>query len=295
MPLKKSSEYRTIRPRVTSPTAADSWQEEGLHFFVFELKPVDAIVNGADPPVAVFTMHPEEPAPISVVVVTPKDNGEAEVIDLRRPEHAYTTAFPATVQHDVTPADSSDQVVAGVPTAESGQEQQFDEHVDPSAVLVGATIAAGSATFNEPANDLLANPNHASNASEAVQIVEQGAIMNQDRLSMAAQPDYQASISYDQLLVRLKHSLEYQVIRDRLGSFEPVDAWQEEDLHFFVFQLRAVDSLFANPSEPAVAVFTMHPQRGDMVSAVIVTPQHDGAEPDVRNVLVYEAGSTVEA
>jgi hypothetical protein len=94
-PLKKSPEYRAIRPRVASPRAVDSWQDQGVHFFVFQLESLEglAAVPG-DPPVVVFAMHPEEPGPVSAVVVTPKPGGEeAEVVDLRQPESAYTAAY----------------------------------------------------------------------------------------------------------------------------------------------------------------------------------------------------------
>ncbi len=96
MPLKKSSDYRTIRPRIANPQAIDSWQEDDLHFFVFELRAADgAMTSPAEPPVAVFTMHPEEPAPISVVVVTPSASGEeAEIVDVRAPERGYTAPLP---------------------------------------------------------------------------------------------------------------------------------------------------------------------------------------------------------
>ena len=44
-----------------------------------------------EPPVAVFTMRPEESAPVSAVVVMPSANGEEPtVLDLRQPEHVYT-------------------------------------------------------------------------------------------------------------------------------------------------------------------------------------------------------------
>ena len=90
--VKKSPEYRTLRPRVANPKPTDSWQEDGLHFFVFQLRAADgAEISPDEAPVAVFTMHPEEPAPIAVVVVTPGLNGEvAEIVNLRQPENAYT-------------------------------------------------------------------------------------------------------------------------------------------------------------------------------------------------------------
>jgi hypothetical protein len=91
-PLKKSPEYRAIRPRVASPRAIDSWQEDGLHFFVFQLRAANGVESSlADPPVAVFCMHPQAATPISVVVVTPSPSGEeAEIMNLRDPESVYT-------------------------------------------------------------------------------------------------------------------------------------------------------------------------------------------------------------
>jgi hypothetical protein len=95
VPLKRSSEYRTVRQRVASPRPIDTWFDKELHFFVFQLHSVNGNGNGAvEPPVAVFTMHPEAPEPISAVVVTPSPDGaEAEVLDLRQPERAYTAPF----------------------------------------------------------------------------------------------------------------------------------------------------------------------------------------------------------
>jgi hypothetical protein len=92
LPLKRSAEYAGIRRRTASPRAVDSWQDEGLHFFVFQLMPAegDALVPD-DPPVAVFTMHPDEAAPLAAVIVTPQPGGsEATITDLRAPERSYT-------------------------------------------------------------------------------------------------------------------------------------------------------------------------------------------------------------
>jgi len=95
VPLKKSPEYRAIRPRVASPMAVDSWQDGGVHFFVFQLNPLEgAVAVPNDPPVVVFAMNPEEPGPLSAVVVTPKPGGEeADVLDLRQPDSAYSAAY----------------------------------------------------------------------------------------------------------------------------------------------------------------------------------------------------------
>ena len=94
LPLKRSHEYRAIRRRVASPRPVDSWFDQELHFFVFQLQAMNgngSRSHGAEPPVAVFTMHPEAPEPISAVMITPNPNGaEAEVTDLRVPERVYS-------------------------------------------------------------------------------------------------------------------------------------------------------------------------------------------------------------
>ena len=96
VPLKKSPEYRGIRRRVADPRAIDAWQEEGFHFFVFQLVAADGArpaIPGA--PVAVFAMHPQSATPISAVVVTPSPSGEeAEIMDLRHTENSYTMPLP---------------------------------------------------------------------------------------------------------------------------------------------------------------------------------------------------------
>jgi hypothetical protein len=83
-----------IQPRLSGNEHVDSWQEDGLHFFVFQLNPADGSMNGhtpaTEPPVAVFVMHPDEREPVSAVVVTPLPNGqEAEIHDLRTPDTVY--------------------------------------------------------------------------------------------------------------------------------------------------------------------------------------------------------------
>ena len=95
VPLKRSAEFAAIRRRVANHHHLDSWEEDGLHFFVFQLHPAEgAEANGAraaEAPVAVFAMHPEQTAPVSAVVVTPGPGGaEAEIRDLREPDSAYT-------------------------------------------------------------------------------------------------------------------------------------------------------------------------------------------------------------
>src|SRR5215216_2066736 len=93
-PLKGSTEFGMIRSRLVSGHHGDSWQEDGFHFFVFQLKPVDGTMNGhattTEPPVAVFVMHADQQEPVSAIVVTPLPDGqEAEIQDLRTPDSVY--------------------------------------------------------------------------------------------------------------------------------------------------------------------------------------------------------------
>jgi hypothetical protein len=82
-----------IRPRLAGDHHVDSWQEDNLHFFVFQLRPTNgATDHGAEiePPVAVFVMHADQEEPVSAIVVTPLPDGEdAEIRDLRTPDMVY--------------------------------------------------------------------------------------------------------------------------------------------------------------------------------------------------------------
>lgn len=213
-----------LHSRIASPRAIDSWHEEGLHFFVFALTVANgAAVNPSDPPVAVFTMHPDEPAPLSVVVVTPSANGEeAQVVDMRQPDSAYTAAFSGTA----SVAASSDT------SAENGQAVEESPRED-EAVAVQA------------------DPPPAADAS---------------------------------LLTPLRESQEYQAIENRVATAAPGDSWQEEGLHFFVFQLLPMDESSANGHEPPVAVFSMDPVQRALISAVVVSSPTDNDEPAVINL-----------
>ena len=82
----------------------------------------------------------------------------------------------------------------------------------------------------------------------------------------------------------LKRSREYGAIRKRVFYLRPVDAWQQEGFHFFVFVLRNPDGTDALLPEPPAAVFAMRPQEKTPVSAVVVTPRRDGGEPEITKL-----------
>jgi hypothetical protein len=85
------------------------------------------------------------------------------------------------------------------------------------------------------------------------------------------------------LLIPLKRSREYGAIRTRVADLRPVDAWQEDQFHFFVFVLRPEEHTPAT-SEAPLAVFAMHAESTGPVSAVVVTPCPDGVQAEVRNL-----------
>lgn len=265
VPLKKSPDYRTIRPRIANPKAVDSWQEEGLHFFVFELKPADgAAVDPADLPVAVFTMHPEEPAPISVVVVTPRSDGaEAEVVDLRQPESAYTAPY-------VTDGHALQQQNGDAPRQHAHDAQVGTPGDGPSQSSIGER--AGMAV-NSPGAELVLAAAPLRDEPSADQ--ERG---RDDRL-----------VADSALLVPLKQSAEYRMIDGRVANPEPVDAWQEDGLHFFTFALQ-VDTIGKDQAEQPLAVFAMQPDALTPVSAVIVAPGMNGEAAEITNLRALGTG-----
>ena len=96
-PLQASAEFAAIGPRLHSDVPLDTWEEDALHFFVFQLRPADGggieHAAGSETPVAVFIMTSASDAPISAVVVTPgPDGAEPEVQDLRTADEAESAA-----------------------------------------------------------------------------------------------------------------------------------------------------------------------------------------------------------
>lgn len=80
------------------------------------------------------------------------------------------------------------------------------------------------------------------------------------------------------LLGPLKRSIEYKAIRSRVATPTPVDAWQFDGEHYFVFELR--------PENDAVtfALFKMRWEDNGPLSALLITPTADGKHAEVRDV-----------
>jgi hypothetical protein len=85
------------------------------------------------------------------------------------------------------------------------------------------------------------------------------------------------------LLVPLKRSREYGAIRPRVADLRPVDSWQEDRVHYFVFALRPEENAPATPEAP-LAVFAMQRESTEPVSAVVVTASPDGVQAEVQSL-----------
>lgn len=92
------------------------------------------------------------------------------------------------------------------------------------------------------------------------------------------------------LLAPLRRTWEYRSTRKQMTSEQPLDTWQDEGAHFFVFELKPDETLDFTPLDPAVAVFVMTAESGELLSAVSVTPSLDGSEAVIDDLRRQESG-----
>jgi hypothetical protein len=102
-PLKRSPEFRALRPRLAGPAphpVYDSWLDDGFHFFVFVLASDGDTGSVTDrSSFAVFAMHPDSPEPVSAIAVVPDESGAAaEITNLRPPGGSYVAPLPFSEQ-----------------------------------------------------------------------------------------------------------------------------------------------------------------------------------------------------
>jgi hypothetical protein len=81
------------------------------------------------------------------------------------------------------------------------------------------------------------------------------------------------------LLSSLKRSPEYASIRRRVADVKPVDAWQMDMIHYFLFQLKPEEG--ASGVEPPYALFTMRWEDDGPVSARVISTDGSGKEVKV--------------
>lgn len=97
--LKRSGEFRALRPQLAGSAphpVYDSWLDEGFHFFVFALGPVERDDGSlAEGGVAVFAMHPDAPGPVSAVTIVPtQTERHAQITNLKEPGGSYIAPLP---------------------------------------------------------------------------------------------------------------------------------------------------------------------------------------------------------
>jgi hypothetical protein len=84
----------------------------------------------------------------------------------------------------------------------------------------------------------------------------------------------------------LKRSPEFRALRHRLAGTAPhpvYDSWLDEGFHFFVFVLASNGNTESGAERTSFAVFAMHPESPELVSAVAVVPTESGAEAEITN------------
>jgi hypothetical protein len=95
VPLKRSQEYRAIRAKVADLKPLDAWQEYGIHYFLFGLRPE---AESAPAPFALFAMAGGNIAPLSAMVITPGDtSSDVYVRNLHLLNHPLGMAPPTTI------------------------------------------------------------------------------------------------------------------------------------------------------------------------------------------------------
>jgi hypothetical protein len=86
------------------------------------------------------------------------------------------------------------------------------------------------------------------------------------------------------LLLALKRSREYRLIRSRVANLKPTDSWEQDGLRFFTFALRSPDEQTL-PAEPDTVVFAMNAESAQLVSAVVVATRGNEAAPSITSLV----------
>src|SRR5215217_8250342 len=81
------------------------------------------------------------------------------------------------------------------------------------------------------------------------------------------------------LLVPLKRSRAYGAVRKRVADLRPSDAWLQDGLHFFVFDLHPAPGA---PGAAPTGAPTGAPAEGPVA---VFTPAPGGAEPEIVDLL----------
>jgi hypothetical protein len=85
----------------------------------------------------------------------------------------------------------------------------------------------------------------------------------------------------------LKRSPEFRALRGRLAGAAPhpvYDSWLDDGFHFFVFVLASDGDGAGTTEQTSFAVFAMHPESSEPVSAITIVPNDSGTEAEITNL-----------
>jgi hypothetical protein len=87
--------------------------------------------------------------------------------------------------------------------------------------------------------------------------------------------------------VPLKRAREFRALRGRLAGSPPhpvYDSWLDDGFHFFVFLLDPQADDNGPGNQASFAVFAMHPESPEPVSAITVVPNDSGTQAEITNL-----------
>lgn len=96
--IKRSKEYRQIRPCLKSPKANEIWEEGPYNFVTFGLKRADRVssFNETGQPLVIFVVDRFQRALLEAKTVIPNETlTQAQVADLKQPNKIYLMPLPA--------------------------------------------------------------------------------------------------------------------------------------------------------------------------------------------------------
>ena len=88
-------------------------------------------------------------------------------------------------------------------------------------------------------------------------------------------------------LVPLKRSPEFRALRPRLAGKAPhpvYDSWLDDGFHFFVFVLAPAQNRDGASGEGGYAVFAMHPDSAEPVSAITLVATETGRDVEITDL-----------
>jgi tetratricopeptide (TPR) repeat protein/glycosyltransferase involved in cell wall biosynthesis len=132
--------------------------------------------------------------------------------------------------------------------------------------------------------EILSNGVRKPRSSNSLLAVLTKAAEEPPQLSPGTDSADEAPAAWEALLILLQQTTAYDAIRSRLVGDVPTDTWQEDGLHYFAFDLLSIDESGPSLPEPETAVFAIHAESMRLISAIVVTPDANGGEPEIMEL-----------